>query len=91
MTRDDIAARIERFVRTEFAVSAGDSGFTRDGRLFELGYVDSVGVTELLAFIETTFGVAVTDDDLLSDRFQTINGIAEIVAWLRDPAPRPVP
>ena len=83
MTRHDIAARVEQFVRSQFAVSPTDGGFTRDGRLFELGYIDSVGVAELLTFIETSFAVTITDDDLLSDRFQTINGIADIVASLR--------
>ena len=79
MTREDIARRVEAFVRAQFAVAPTDAGFTRTAALFELGYIDSVGVTELLAFLSEEFGVEVTNDELLSPDFQTLDGIAGIV------------
>ena len=88
MTREEIAGRIEAFVRKQFAVSPGDTGFTRTAALFELGYIDSVGVTELLAFLTEEFGVEITDDGLLSPDFQTLDGIAGIVQRQR-PDTRP--
>lgn len=79
MTREEIVGRIEGFVRRQFAIAPADAGFTRAAPLFELGYIDSVGVTELLAFLGEEFGVEVPDEALLSPDFQTLNGIADIV------------
>lgn len=82
MNQHDVASRIETFIRNSFQIAADDPGFRRDVDLFELGYVDSVGVIETLAFIASDFGVEVPDEALLSDDFATIDGMARVVADL---------
>ncbi len=72
--------RIEEYIRSQFSVSPTDPGFDRSADLFEEGYVDSVGVVEVLEFLNEEFNVEIPDDDLLSDDFSTIAGIARIVA-----------
>ncbi|HZA16174.1 MAG TPA: acyl carrier protein [Pseudonocardiaceae bacterium] len=79
MTHDEIAERLEAFIRTRYSISANDPGFTRDVDLFDLGYVDSIGLVELLTFINASFEVEIKDDDLLSDEFSNIHGMAKIV------------
>ena len=81
--RQDTEGRIEGFLRSRFKISPHHDGFARDVDIFERGYVDSVGVTELLEFLEAEFGVEVPDDWLLSDDFSTVEGIARIVECLR--------
>lgn len=81
-----VAERIEAFVRERFAVSPTDPRFSRSADLFEGAYVDSVGLTELLAFVEEEFGVEVPEDDMISDEFATIDGMAHIVSRLEAPA-----
>jgi acyl carrier protein len=87
MKTDHIADRIEMFVRAQFEVSPTDDGFGRTIDLFELGYVDSVGFAELLAFLSEEFGVEVPESELLSDEFVRINGIASIVSRLANGGP----
>jgi D-alanine--poly(phosphoribitol) ligase subunit 2 len=82
LSRQDIAERIEIFVRTQFKVDPCDDGFDRTVALYDLGYVDSVGFVELLAFLEEEFGVSLPEEDLLSDEFLRIDGIAAIVSRL---------
>ncbi len=72
--------RIEEFIRSQFSISPTDPGFGRSADLFEEGYVDSVGVVEVLEFLNEEFDVEIPDDDLLSDDFSNIAGIARIVA-----------
>lgn len=84
MTHEETAARIEASLRTQLEVAADDPGFGRATSLFTGGYVDSLGVAELIAFIDEAFGVSIPDDDLLSDEFDTIDGIARIVVTLRE-------
>jgi acyl carrier protein len=80
----DIASRIESFVRDTFDVASNDPNFGRKLDLFEHAYVDSVGLTELLAFIEDEFSVDVPEDELMSEEFVTIDGMARVIARLRD-------
>lgn len=74
-----IENRIEEYIRTQFSVSPSDPGFGPEADLFEEGYVDSVGVVELLEFVGQEFAVEIPEEDLLSDDFSTLGGIARIV------------
>jgi acyl carrier protein len=87
MLQSEIANRLEGWIRTEFSVSPGDSGFGRGSDLFDSGYVDSFGLVELLGFVEGQFGVEISDDLLLSDEFATIEGISHAICRLRAQAP----
>ena len=78
----DIAQRLEQFLRKSFQIAEDDPGFSRSVDLFEKGYVDSVGVTETLAYIGDAFGVEVPDEALLSDAFATVDGMARVIAEL---------
>lgn len=77
---DKVAQTIERFIRTEFRVADKDPMFSCDVDLFEAGFVDSIGFTELLTFIESSWGITVEIDWLLDDGFTTINGISGIIS-----------
>jgi acyl carrier protein len=82
ITRDEAARLIEGFIREEFHVHPADGRFTRDTHLYDAGFVDSTGVVELIAFIESIVGVEIPDDELFSDAFTTINGISGVVQRL---------
>jgi acyl carrier protein len=86
LNEHDVADRIERFAREQFAISPTDPRFGRDVDLFEGGYVDSLGVAEMLEFLEHEWGVAISDDELLADEFATIAGMARTICSLREAA-----
>lgn len=74
----EIADVIERFIRKQFRITETAPAL-RDAHMFESGFVDSAGVVELIAFLESTFKIRLGDDEVFSDDFTTINGIAAIV------------
>jgi acyl carrier protein len=80
----DVEDRIESFLRIQYSISPSDPSFGWNVDIFENGYVDSVGVIELVNFLGLEFDVEVPDGDLLSDEFSTVEGIARIVRRLRD-------
>jgi acyl carrier protein len=82
MIESEIAARTEAWVRVQFAVSAADPGFDRNTDLFDKGYVDSVGLAELIGFLEEEFGIEIPDELLVSEDFATIDGISRSVCRL---------
>jgi acyl carrier protein len=87
MTEQDVASAIEEFARREFSIKPSDRRFDRTVDLFEDGYVDSVGVIELIEFLERTFVIEIPEEDLFSPEFSTIDGIARIVARNRLSSP----
>ena len=48
MNQPEVSQEVEQFVRKQFAVSAGDPSFGTQTDLFDGGYVDSVGLAEML-------------------------------------------
>jgi acyl carrier protein len=79
MDERDVAERTEAFLRRQFSINSADRRFSRTVDLFESGYVDSLGLAELLQFIQDEFDVEIPDEDILSDDFSRIDGIARIV------------
>ena len=79
MMEQDVAAAVEEFIRGKFGIKPSDRRFDRSVDLFEDGYVDSIGVIELLEFLEGTFVVEMREEDLFSPEFSTIEGMARIV------------
>jgi len=80
--RSEVAASVEAFLRVRSRVSSLDPRFSREINLWEDGYVDSIGVVELIGFIEATFEVVIPDEVLFDPDFTSVNGIARIVSAL---------
>jgi len=79
VTEQEVAAAVEEFARREFSIKDSDQRFDRTVDLFEDGYVDSIGVIELIQFLERTFAIDIPEADLFSPEFSSIDGIARIV------------
>jgi acyl carrier protein len=50
-----------------------------DASFLEEGVVDSTGVLELVMFVEDTFGVAVADEEIVPDNFDSVNNLARYI------------
>lgn len=74
-----VADAIEGYIRSEFQVAPDDPLFTRDAHLFDLGFVDSIGFAQIIAFLESTFGITIEEEHLFGEQLATINGMAEVV------------
>ena len=68
-----------------FLKYAGDNEITADSRLRDLG-LDSMQAIELLFAIEDGYGVALPDDKLVDETFETAGRLWAAVAELRDDA-----
>jgi acyl carrier protein len=70
--------RIRSFILEKFPL-ARKRGITDADPLLESGIVDSMGVLELVTFVEQEFGVKVSDEELVPENFQSIRLLAEFV------------
>jgi acyl carrier protein len=69
---------LRQFVLTELAPRRGVTAVGRDDDLLGQGIIDSLGVTELIAFLEERFQIDVGPEDVVPENFRTL---ASIIAF----------
>lgn len=73
-----VAASIRAYIANEFLLGAGDS-FEDDSPLVEGGVVDSMGIMEIVDFIEDEFGVRVAQSDLVTANLGSVTQMSAFV------------
>ena len=71
--------QIRRFILTSFLFTEDESQLQNDDSLLERGIMDSTGVLELVAFLESEFGVKVSDEELVPEN---LDSVTQIVAFV---------
>ena len=72
-------AQIREFILEKFPLARKQRLKDTDA-LLETGILDSLGVLDLVNFIEQKFSVGMSDEELVPENFQTIERIAAFVA-----------
>jgi methoxymalonate biosynthesis acyl carrier protein len=75
----DLLQQLEEHIRTRHEIEPDDDDFTVDVHLFDYGYIDSIGATALIAHIEKTYGIQVTNQDLMLYSMNTVREIADFI------------
>jgi len=71
--------RVRQFIKDTFLVDeVGD-----DDSFLANGIIDSLGVMQLVTFIESEYGVRVADTDLVPENFDSVARVAAYVERLR--------
>ena len=75
-----IVSRVRSFVHENFLYMMPDFELADDDRLLEKGVVDSMGIAEMISFIEAEFGVFATEAEISEANFGSLRAIARFVA-----------
>ena len=75
----DIRQQIRRFLAENFLLSSDGFKLGDDVSLSDNGVIDSIGVLELIAFIEDTFEVKVRDEEIVPDNLDSVDRIAAYI------------
>ena len=78
MDASNVQNQISDFMSRTFLFQFGN-GVGPDTDLFQAGLIDSFGFIELVGFVETTFQVKLTDDDVASPETATLAGTTRLV------------
>ena len=70
---------VTKFVNTQFLKGNKAIAITDDSSFIDEGIIDSLGVLELVSFIEETFGFRVEDEEMIPDNLDSINKIVAYV------------
>jgi len=82
---NDVEGRIRTYIAENMLFS--DNGYPyADGASFlEEGIVDSMGIMELVMFVEENFGVVVEDEELVPDNFDSVSRLAAYIRGKSSP------
>lgn len=70
--------RIHTFLLEKFPL-ARKSGLGRDTALLEKGILDSLGILDVVSFLEAEFSMVVIDEELVPENFQTLGTLTAFV------------
>lgn len=79
LSEPDIQERLQAFAASEFGANRSTPVGLDDGLLAE-GIIDSMGVMQLVSFVEETLGVAVDDEEIVPENFASLRALAQLVA-----------
>lgn len=77
MGQNELIHEVKKFLAQQFPATKniGDSD-----PLLEGGLIDSLGILDVVTFLENQFGVTIADEDLSPENFATVRSIAEFVS-----------
>lgn len=78
MDAAEIAERIQRFLEQEFPNDGVELALDTD--LLEEWFIDSLGITETVLFLESSFDIRLSRADINGENFKSIESLSELVA-----------
>ena len=78
-SRPLLKGNIRRFVTENLALGKGVGSIEDDTSLIENGVIDSLGIFQLVSFLESDFGIRVDDAEIVLENFRTIDAMEQFV------------
>lgn len=83
-----VESKIRNLIFEKFPLARKRQLDDRDS-LLESGIVDSIGILEIVNFVEQNFALRVSDDDLVPENFASVAAIAAFVQQRKEPLSEP--
>ncbi len=74
-----IADRVRGFIEENFLFRESFTGFSDTQSLLESGVMDSTGILELVAFLESEFPIAMADAEIVPENLDSIAAITNYI------------
>lgn len=78
---NDIRQDIRTFLEQDLARDL--AGVNDATSLLQAGVLDSLGVMQLVAFLQDRYGIAISDDDLVPENLESLDAIHAFVSRLQ--------
>jgi acyl carrier protein len=75
----NITQRVRNFITEELRWDGSPEQLTPDYPLLDNSVIDSLGLMEVVQFLEQECGVEIADEDLAPENFATLSAIAKLV------------
>lgn len=78
-SRPPVKANLRQFVMENLAQGKVGGVIGDDASLIDNGVIDSLGIFQLVSFLEQNYGVRVRDEEIVLENFKSINAIEEFL------------
>lgn len=78
-TMEDVAGIIRDYIARNILFSGNSFPYPDDASFLEEGIVNSMNVLELVAFVESRFGIGVEDSEIVPANFDSVDRLAAFV------------
>lgn len=71
--------QVREFITQNFLLASEATAIGSDASLLDAGIVDSMGVLELVQFLEETYSFEIADDEIVPGNLDSIDGIVAFI------------
>lgn len=76
---NEVGSKVRDFIKENFMYRDDRAELAEAESLLEAGLIDSTGILELVAFIETEFSIQMADADIVPDNLDSVETIVRYV------------
>lgn len=76
---EQISQKVRNFLFEHYLFGYNESGFCNDYSFLDYGVLDSLGILELITYIENEFGIAVSDAEILPENLDSVDRVTRFV------------
>jgi acyl carrier protein len=76
----EVEQRVREYIVENLRWHRPPEALTSDYRLIDNDVLDSMGIFEVISFVESHYGIEIDDQDLVPENFATISAIAKLVS-----------
>ena len=80
MTPIEVTERVRAYITENFLYMRPDYSIGDEDSLLGKGIIDSMGVIEVITFIQQEFGITIDDDDITEENLGNLAAISRYVA-----------
>lgn len=77
--KEGISRQIREFVAQNLLFSDGPFAYGDEASFLNEGIIDSMGILELVTFVEKTFGISVQDQEIVPDNFDSVRRLSSYI------------
>jgi len=74
-----IEATIRDYITQNLLFSEDTVTYEDDSSFLEKGIIDSLGVTELVTYVSSNWGIAVSPEDVIPENFDSVRRVADYI------------
>jgi acyl carrier protein len=80
MSNSEARQELRTFILENYLFTQDETALADDDSFLDGGILDSMGILELIEFLEDSFGIKVEGDELIPDNLDSINNILQFMA-----------
>ncbi len=80
----NVQDQLREYIVTQFMYDQANARLDVDDDLLNQGIVDSMGILQVVNFMEEKFGVRVADDEITPENFRSLRALTEFIMQKRN-------